>query len=418
MNKLLPFFLVIYLNAPLFGQTDSLQYYYQAAMDANEAEDYDTFIKYLVRANEIRPNHPTILKHLITGALQTNNIDLAFSALNSMVLMNAQFDLSDDAYSTLQNDSRFAGLVALSQKLNEPIENCEVTIKVDLGNLHPETLAYHYASNTYYFGGVHSREIVKMSEDGKVISVIDYSNDSSIMAVMGIDIDRKKNILWACTAALPQMKDFSDSLEGTSSVIAFDLNTGKIIESIEIHEGNTFGDLIVNRRGSVYISDGQSNQIFTVSEGVIELFVDLSDVVLNLQGLTFNNDESYMYVADYVTGIYRVNVTTGKVVKVTLPDDIPTKGIDGLYWNNGNLIALQNGTNPKRVIQLMLDAGNVLESIIIAQALEVLDEPTQGLIRDNEFLFIANSPWGAYSKDNNFLEEEAGETVVMKYEIE
>ncbi len=419
MKKISIVVLLAFVSTGTFCQVDSLQYYYQTAMDANKVQDYETFTKSLVRANTLRPNHPVILRHLVNGALLTGNKDLAFSTLNNIVLMNAELNLADSAYTILQADPRFTELTALAKKLNEPIEHCEIGLKTNLGSLHPETIAYNVASKSFYFGGVHNREIVKVNQEGSLTSVLDYKKTPSLMAVMGIDIDHQNNILWACTTALPQMKDYYDSLAGTSTVIAFDLNIGQVVESIKISEGNTFGDLILDSKGNVYLSDGQSNKIYMVSNGKLKPFIDLSNEVLNLQGLAFNGDESRLYVSDYITGIYVIDLATLKIDKVRFPMEIPTKGIDGLYWYKGKLIALQNGTNPKRVFQLELedDGVRVKGSKIIAQALEVLNEPTQGIIFDKDFWFIANSPWAAYNKNNEFLQEEASPTVLMKYNL-
>ncbi|HNP18498.1 MAG TPA: hypothetical protein PKL31_08705 [Fulvivirga sp.] len=419
MKKISIVVLFAFVSTGLLGQVDSLQYYYQAAMDANKAQDYETFTKSLVRANDLRPNHPTILRHLINGALLTGNKDLAINTLNNMVLMNAELDLADSAYTMLHTDPRFTQLTGVAKKLNQPIEQCEIGLETELGSLHPETIAYHDTSKSFYFGGVHNREIVKVSPDGSITSILDYKKLPSLMAVMGIEIDHQNNILWACTTALPQIKDYSDSLAGTSTVIAFDLNIGEVVENISISDGNTFGDLILDSKGKVYLSDGQSNKVFTVSNGKLKPYIDLTKEILNLQGLAFNGDESLLYVSDYISGIYRVDLATMKVDKVQFPKDIPTKGIDGVYWYDGNLIALQNGTNPKRVLQFELetDGKSIKGSKIIAQALEVLNEPTQGLILNKEFWFIANSPWAAYNKNNEFLMEEASPTVLMKYAI-
>ena len=59
------------------------------------------------------------------------------------------------------------------------------------------------------------------------------------------------------------------------------------------------------------------------------------------------------------TGIARVNIATGEPTRLPQPDTVVTGGIDGLYWHEGDLLGVQNGPNPGRVIRVALtDKGS------------------------------------------------------------
>ena len=122
-----------------------------------------------------------------------------------------------------------------------------------------------------------------------------------------------------------------------------------------------------------------------------------------LLGLTLNEDESILYFADYIKGIYKVNVETDDVDPVFAPPTSLLKGIDGLYHYNTSLIAIHNGVKPYRVMQYFLDeAGeNIIMERVINRGGDSLGEPTNGQVKDGYFYYLANSPWQAYDKYMN-----------------
>ncbi len=63
------------------------------------------------------------------------------------------------------------------------------------------------------------------------------------------------------------------------------------------------------------------------------------------------------------------------------PDTVVTGGIDGLYWHEGDLLGVQNSTNPGRIVRIALaDKGNRIEGLTMLQSHHhpEFDEPTTG----------------------------------------
>ncbi|MBV6646243.1 MAG: hypothetical protein KI790_12380, partial [Cyclobacteriaceae bacterium] len=247
-------------------------------------------------------------------------------------------------------------------------------------------------------------------------------NQPNAWAVMGLDISPNEKHLWACTAALPEFEAYADNDKGKSSILKYDLKTGKLLQTWVEPGDHVFGDLIVNKQGDVFVSDGTANKIYRIDRKKNELteFLDCSEDIYNLQGLAFDRDESFLYVSDYITGIFRINMTAKDIEKVALPEDISPKGIDGLYWYKNRLLAIQNGTTPKRVWDLLLneDGSEVTSITMVARGGKDLNEPTQGIIIEDQFYFLANSPWGSYDKKGNFNVDPSSATQIRKYDLE
>jgi hypothetical protein len=76
-------------------------------------------------------------------------------------------------------------------------------------------------------------------------------------------------------------------------------------------------------------------------------------------------------------------------------------GIDGLYVHGDDIVAIQNGTAPERVVEWTLDDrhARVVSEKIIERATPTLGDPTHGVIVGNDFYYIANSGWDKLSDD-------------------
>jgi hypothetical protein len=82
------------------------------------------------------------------------------------------------------------------------------------------------------------------------------------------------------------------------------------------------------------------------------------------------------------------------------------------------LIAIQNGIRPNRVVEFELstDGSSVIGSRILAMNLPEFDEPNLGVIRGDEFLFIANSHWNRFDRDGNLPDDLTG-PIVLKIDL-
>jgi hypothetical protein len=100
------------------------------------------------------------------------------------------------------------------------------------------------------------------------------------------------------------------------------------------------------------------------------------------------------------------------------PARISLYGIDGLYRHGRELIAVQNGIRPHRVVGLTLSESGlrVTASRVLASGLEQFDEPTLGVVRGDTFYFVANSHWNRFDHDGNLPDDLAG-PIVMKLSL-
>ena len=128
--------------------------------------------------------------------------------------------------------------------------------------------------------------------------------------------------------------------------------------------------------------------------------------IRSLQGLDFGKDRNFIFISDYTSGVYKLDlINKTKIPVVVNFKNVTMKSIDGLYYYDGSLIATQNLLVPMRVTRYYL---NEVETEFtrfeyIEKANPVLNEPTLGVIVDNTFYFVANSQWAGYDNNNDIF---------------
>jgi hypothetical protein len=221
---------------------------------------------------------------------------------------------------------------------------------------------------------------------------------------------------------MEEMENYNSRLP--SAVYKYDLNSGKLLKKFLPENPSlplVLGDLTLSKKGEVYVSDSKSNLIFKVNEsnGKLEQ-VFSSDDFWNLQGITFSDDDKFLFVSDYIKGVYRLEIDKMELIQLTKSFDLSLKAIDGLSFYKNTLIAIQNGIKPIRVTQYTLNKENdsLISYEILDQNNPAFNEPTLGCVYDNTFYYVANSQWSAYDKDHNIKPaSELQDIVILKTDL-
>jgi len=179
--------------------------------------------------------------------------------------------------------------------------------------------------------------------------------------------------------------------------------------------------LILSKEGKVIISDSKNNDFFTINEKTNKLEpYYTSPEFWNIQGMTFSPGEKYLFIADYVKGIYRLNIKTRELIEIKNNADVSLKGIDGIYFYNNSLIAIQNGVNPLRATRYFLnkELNEIVGFEIIDRKHPSFGEPTLGVIDGKTFYYIANSQWGGYDNNHHIKpNDQLKDIVILKYSL-
>ncbi|MEQ8582892.1 MAG: hypothetical protein RIC30_11860 [Marinoscillum sp.] len=376
-----------------FGQMDSLRTYYQLSVEAYKAGEYIAFLKYTVRANEIRPNHPALAYNLASAYAINAQKEEAVNALSAFLRMNASLDYQQDTdFDSLKGYEPYEKLSEQVAESTKKMINYALGFSLSQKKDHYESITYDENSGAFFLGTINTRRILRY-ENG--IAKEFLADEPRLYSVMGLDIDRRSNMLWVCSAALPEMQGYADTLQNMSSVFGIDLTTGMVKFSYLIPEA-TLGDLISIDNGTALATDGAGNKIYELRPDGYSVFADLSGTLLNLQGLSKSGDQ--LLISDYLTGLYSLDLKSKSLKKFSANNLYSEKGTDGLLSYQDHIISFQNGTQPKRVACIRFDKHKVEQIKIIEQNSSLKGEPTQGLIVGDTLYYLATSAWDAYEE--------------------
>lgn len=224
-------------------------------------------------------------------------------------------------------------------------------------------------------------------------------------SLFGLALDDHRRRLWIASGAVEQTPSPETAFKG---LIALDLDSLRVVERIPIEDGGSPADIAVGHDGTVYASDPVRGTIYRLGVGDSAVTVAVPPGTLNNpQGLVPSLDRARLYVSDYGFGLAIVHLDSGRVTR--LDSDVPTMldGIDGLVPWRGGLIAVQNGTSPRRILHLALseDGLRITAMRILESSHPDWGEPTLGTVRGDGFLYVADAQWERYGTGGTLVGE-------------
>lgn len=421
MKTLLVFICSLILSSTAFAQT--FVDYYRQGVAAYEQKNYDEFLISFQKADSLRPNHRTLLYNLAVGYSLTNQPEQAIEVLNYRASFYAVNDFGEDEdFALLHGNEAYEALNFRIEDLSNEKSSSTLAFELSIDGMHTEGIAFNQHNNRFYITDIRNGWIYSVTMNGEDPTLEIDLKELGYWSAMGITLDpNNANTLWVTTAAVPNFINYSDSLSGKSAVLEIDLNKGELHQAYEIEGEHVFGDLIFSNDGNLLISDSGQPTIVKLDQnsGTLGEFIS-DDDWWNLQGISYSKDGNHLYVSDYITGIYKVELSTKKVEPLTKKNEF-LRGSDGIYILDDHLIMLQNGTVPKRLSSIMLnDSGYGITSSINAldQALVHLDEPTLGVVVGSTLYYVANSPWAHYNEDAEPIIENWGSIRIHRLSLE
>ena len=289
------------------------------------------------------------------------------------------------------------------QAIRKELENGEpktpespVAFRLKDPKLIPEGIAYAPAGEHFLIGSIAQRKIIISDAKGEAQ---DFSKASDKLdAVLGLAIDAERGHLYAVST-----NGFLDEakMERRNAVVRYHLKNAVFLDRFDAPEAMQLNDIAVAPDGTLYVTDSMSATLFRKKpdETTLTRF-GAAGALRGGNGIARGGD-GMLYVASS-TGILRVDTATGEPTRLPQPDTVMTGGIDGLYWHEGDLIGVQNSTNPGRVVRIALaDKGTRIAGLTVLQSHHHpdFDVPTTGTIAKGALHVIGNSYVMRYQHD-------------------
>jgi hypothetical protein len=279
-----------------------------------------------------------------------------------------------------------------------------VLLRLDDARLVPEGIAYDSRRKRHYVGSIAQRKIVAVDARG---TVMDFTRGSErLETVLGLAVDAPRDRLCAVST---NGFELAAERQRRNEVVCWALAHGRIIQRVQVPQALQLNDLAFARDGTLYVTDSAAGSLWRLRRGERRMRqVGDAGAVRGANGVAVAPDGRTVYVT-LSTGIAAVEPSIGRIVRLSQPDDVVTGGIDGLYWHDGDLLGVQNGINPGRVVRIALaDQGRRIRGLSVLQSHHhpAFAEPTTGVVVGDALHVIANSHVTAYQPDGTIQRPE------------
>jgi hypothetical protein len=294
----------------------------------------------------------------------------------------------------------------------------KIAFEIPEKDLIPEGIAFDTLTKTFYISSIFKNKIVSIS--GKQVSDFIGSNKDGFMGGVGLHVDNKRRILWACSGNIIG-KNFS------AGIFAYHLDTKKLVKKIYYPLDTLkrfFNDLVIAPDGSVYITDTYGHSIWKWDTSMSEpIKLKLNHSLKYPNGITISTDGKFLLVATD-NGLQRVDIETSIIETIKMTDDsVSSKGLDGIELYKNSIIGIQNALEgkPNKVIRYFLsnDFRSIYKTEIIDSNNKYFNVPTTLAITNDDLYVLANSQMDNLNQENLTLitPEKLTSTWILKYQL-
>ena len=382
-----------------------------ALVAAYQARDYDAMVVAAGKSLEARPGYPGALFNLALAHVLNGDPTKSLQTLELLVARSVDFGAIEmEEFAPLRELPGWTAYANRVEALYAPAGHASVALQLDDGQFVPEGVAVDDEGNIY-LGSIRRGELRRNAEV--------LSRRQGHWSVFGMRLDDDGG-LWFASAAVAQMSDVGGD-KGKTGLFRLDIKTGEVTRSALLPESDgeqLLGDLVIHDN-VVFSTDSLGGAVYRydIDDGAFTAIVERGGLG-SPQGLVLDDAREHLYVADYIGGVYRVSLDDGSMVRMSIPDAVTDYGIDGLYRYNNELIAIQNGIRPHRVVafQLSDDGLSIASSRTLLANHEAFDEPTLGVVRGDDFYLVANSHWNRFDAESRLPEGLSG-PIILKLRL-
>jgi sugar lactone lactonase YvrE len=367
------------------------------ATAAYERRDFPAALKAMQAALELRPDSPRYLHNVAALSALTRDADGALAALRKLAALGVSRPIDRDPdLGALQGTPPFLAIVG--QLADNRSQQGEADVFAELPGRTGiyEGIAFRPRTSDVFIGDVQNRCIWRRDVDGRVARFT--SDDDELLAIFGIAVDERRNTLWAAMAAVPEMTGYTEDMKGQAGLAEFNLHTSELRRVIPVPgdgRDHGLGDLVVANDGTVYASDSKAPIVWQLAPGAEEMFMLVeSPQWISLQGLALV--ERMLIIADYQNGLFAIDFTRNNAVRAFAPPPNTTlMGIDGLVSLPTGIAAIQNGTEPQRVLKITLapDLQTIATVTVLAAAQPNMTDLGLATVINDRPTFIAGAGW-------------------------
>ena len=388
---------------PVFAEdqdelTDNVPELRRMASEAYATGDQEQYRNLVTRLHQLRPNNSDYMYQLVLAHAALSEREKAFNMMVQMQQQGLSYDFNESQDSMSLRETRlYEYLNDLMVRAGEPIGEYQVVTALDSALGRVEAIDWDPTREAFLVGSVTAGRLVAVNEDGGFQELIRADRENGLWGIHDIIVDAPRNRLWVSSAATRAYSGFDETERGRSALFEFQLDSLDLVKKYPAPvDGlpHSLGNAALSHSGDLYVADRSLPIIYMLKAGADRLIpVFASKGLVSLRGIAASAKGDIVYVADREMGIIRVDLLAGQAVALNRPETLNLGGVDGLELIDGNLLVIQNGIRPQRIMRLELDesGSSVTEIAPVIVAPSELASPTHGTVRGNRLFFLADA---------------------------
>ena len=280
-------------------------------------------------------------------------------------------------------DAEFSALLVQLRAGVPVTSNGSVKYVLRGASIVPEGLAYDERTGRLYIGDMHGRQVYAIGKGGEIAPAV----KNLALQPLGLFVDAARRRLW-----IASNNSNTNAVTRRSELVRVDLETGER-RAFSEPRATALNDVTVAPNGDVYTSDFGSGAIFKLTAEAQQLTALLEPGALAFpNGLAVDHSGRRLFVAQGLA-IVSIELASGRMQRLTAPEDLDTIGTDGLYYRGGVLYGVQNLVTPGRVVRMRLadDGSRISGYDVLESAHAQFDVPTTAAFVANTLLVLANA---------------------------
>ena len=367
-------------------------------------------IRQITQALQQQPDNAPLIYVLATYHDRAGNANEVIDLLNRLDQLGWDYGVNPADFRKTGGSNAFRAAASRLNAREPRVAKATTLFAIDgQRDLIPEGIAYDPVDDAFYLSSIHRRKVVRVDRNGAARDFVAEGRDG-MGSSLGMKVDAKRRLLWVAAGASEQMRGYTPAQKGRNALYAYDLGDGHLVSKLELgtaEQPAMLNDLALLADGTLFITDMEAGRVLRVAPGS-QTFETWIDGLQYPNGIAASDDGRHVYVADF-RGILRV--ATADKAQQRIEGRGWLGGIDGLSFQSGTLIGIQNATGNPRVIRVHLADNNRVE--ILESGNPQFDIPTTGVVAGDAYYFIANSQLRAFHDDNSIWPERKLKSPVM-----
>jgi len=281
-------------------------------------------------------------------------------------------------------------IFGLQEVRGQPIEASRSLTTVPAEGQLVEGVAIDRRSGRLFASTIVSRGLYELSREGTWRRVPLEKPGS----LAGMALDDARRMLWVASGKYDQTPAADP---GEAGIFGLNLETGVAARKVP-PEGATIGDIALAADGTLYGSDPISGAIYYAGPQLWQLWPLVEPGTFRSpQGLV--PWEGGLIVSDYAYGLAFVD-SAGRAHRIEAAVPMLLDGIDGMWRHGNDIIAVQNGFQPKRIVALTMspDGRRVTALRVIERGNRAWTEPTGGALSGDDLVYVATGQWDRFGE--------------------